>query len=259
VPAAAFGAHRPSVDRSLKVDPNQPEGSGPRVSSRQPAPVRESRWQDSFNTRRQNADPASRSAPGQQENARSLVDERRTTPRLPDERRTVQIDRRAPEGAWARAPAIRQAEQTRGTARHEPPRTVVRSDESRTGVRNEPPRTIVRGEPRRAVPAQYLEQPRVQYAPPSQPIRSSPPDSGRNYDGDGASSSRQSYGSGSSASSGRQSYGSGSSASPGRQSYGSGGSASSGRQSYGSGGSTHSGMSSSRGQSGPSGWSTNRQ
>jgi hypothetical protein len=253
VPAAAFGAHRPSVDRSLRVDPDQPERSGPRVSSRQPAPVRDSRWQDSFNARRQNPEPVPRSTLGPRENEGSVVGERRTNPRLPDERRTVRLYRSAPDSPAARAPAIRQAEQTSGRARHEPPRMIARSDEPRNAVRTEPPRNAVRGEPARGVPPQYLQQPQVQYAP-SQQSRGWQPDSGRSSQSD----SGRSYGGGW-ASSGRQSYDSGSSASSGRQSYGSGGSVHSGRQSYGSGGSTRSGMSSSRGQSGASGWSTNRQ
>jgi hypothetical protein len=231
VPAAAFAARRQGVDRGLKVDTSQPERSAPRGSSLKPALARDSRWQDSFNARRQHPEPASRSTLRPQENERAVVDERRTAPRMPDERRTVKLYRSAPDGPTARAPAIRQAEQSHPIPRHEPPRTVVRTAEPRTFVRNAPPRAAVRSEPRRAQPVQSWQQSRVQYVP-SQPSRSSPPDSGRSYGGRSESSARQSYGSGASASAGRQ-----------------------GDR---SGGSARSGTSGSRSQSGRSGFSTNR-
>jgi len=232
VPAAAFAARRPSVDRVLRVDPNQRERAAPRVSSLQPAPVRESRWQGNFNAHRQNPDPVPRSTLRPQENERSVVDERRTTPQVPTDRRTVQSFRSVPARPAVQNPVVRQAEQRRSIPRYEPPRTVVRTDEPRTVVRTEPPRTVVRSEPRRSEPVQSWQQPRVQYAP-SQPTRSSQPDSARSYGGGSASS--------------------------GRQSDRSGGSASAGHQGDRSGGSAHSSRSDSRAQSGRTGWSTNRQ
>jgi hypothetical protein len=119
LPAAAFAARRPSVDRGLRVDPNQPQRAAPRVSSLRPAPARDSRWQDSFNARRQNPDALPRSTLRSQQNERSVSDERRTAPRMPDERRTVQISRSRPDSPAA-------------SSRNSPGRTIAQHSAVRT-------------------------------------------------------------------------------------------------------------------------------
>jgi hypothetical protein len=250
VPAASFTANRTGGGRVLRVDPSQPEHISPPVKT--PRPIRDTRWREAFNNeqnREAHAQPVTTLRP--RENQRAVVDERRTTPRMPTDRRVIQMDGNEARRLTPAVPAIRDVT---------PPRTVVRPD---------PQRPVVRSEQRRVAPPESWQDRRIQQAP-SQPIRSVQPsqlraapaeswqnqrmqrapeplsrhvqsDSSRN-NGGGSSSASRSYGGGSSSAS--SSYG--------------GGSASSGASGNRGGSMGHSNSSSSRAQSGRTGVSNSR-
>lgn len=240
MPAGSFAAQRTNGGNVLRVDPNQPERITPPVQT--PQPISDNRWREAFNNvrgREAGAAPTTTLQP--QPNERAVKDERRTVPRMPNERRMIQGNVNDSRSA-TQVPAMRFVERERPVARTEPPRTNIRTEPPRTVVRTEPPRTVVRTEPsrtmgqpeqRRVAPSESWQNQRVQQAP-SQTSRSVQTDSGRSNNGGGSSSSSRSYGGSSSSSS----YGGGSSYQ-----------GSSGNR----GGSMHSGSSGSSGSRGNSG------
>jgi len=186
VPAATFGANRSGGGRVLRANPNEPEHVSPPVKT--PQPVRDTRWREASNNARNregNTPPVTTLQP--RENQRTVGDERRTTPRMPTDRRMIQGNVNDSRPA-SQAPAMRFVERERSVARTEPPRTVVRT---------EPTRTIGQPEQRRVAPSESWQNQRVQQAP-SQSSRSVQSDSGRSNNGGGSSSSSRSYGGGSS-------------------------------------------------------------
>ncbi len=186
VPAATFAANRSGGGRVLRANPNEPGHVTPPVKT--PQPVRDTRWREAFNNARNrdgNTQPVTTLRPS--ENQRAVIDERRTVPRMPTDRRMIQSNINEARRTAPETPAVRYVS---------PPRNIVRTEPPRTVVRTEPPRTVGQPEHRRAAPVESWQNQRVQQAP-AQPSRSAQSASGRSNNGGGSSSSSRSYGGGS--------------------------------------------------------------